>query len=127
MSIGPKAPSRFQVAGAATADRAGQDACWTDASLGVPVTEKTGRLGKWPGALGGLINLIKWTMGDVRSVFGAREPALFALGCSLKAKSRTKRTPRSAVNSSVCLFVCLFVLTTPGMPVVALLPPRRLS
>ena len=27
----------------------------------------------------------------------------------------------------VCLFVCLFVLTTPGMPVVALLPQRRPS
>ena len=68
-------------------------------NLGVPVTEKTGRLGKWPGALGQLINMIKWTMGDVRSAFGARESALFALGCSLKAKSCTKRTPRSAVNS----------------------------
>ena len=30
-------------------------------------------------------------------------------------------------EKGVCLFVCLFVLTTPGMPVVALLPLRRLS
>ena len=30
-------------------------------------------------------------------------------------------------SALVCLFVCLFVLTTPGMPVVALLPLRRLS
>ena len=34
---------------------------------------------------------------------------------------------RLGVRDAVCLFVCLFVLTTPGMPVVALLPLKRLS
>ena len=43
--------------------------------LGVPVTENNGRFGKWSGALGQLINMIKWVMGDVQSAFGARGSA----------------------------------------------------
>ena len=51
--------------------------------MGVPVTENSGRFGKWSWASGELINMIKWTMGDVGSAFGVHGSALFALGCSL--------------------------------------------
>ena len=49
-------------------------------SLGVPVTENNGRFGKWSGALGQLINMVKWVMEGVQSAFGARGSAFCTLG-----------------------------------------------
>ena len=39
-------------------------------NLGVPVTENNGRFGKWSGALGQLINMIKWVTGGVKTPSG---------------------------------------------------------
>ena len=49
-------------------------------NLGVPVTEKKSHFEKWSGALGQLVNMIKWVTGGAQNAFGARESAFCTPG-----------------------------------------------